>query len=58
MAYKLIVTKHADELLDFALRYLICQLKNEQAAVHLLDEVEKNRSSFSEKGTIAYGKNI
>ena len=42
MAYKLIVTKHADELLDFALRYLIYQLKNEQAAVHLLDEVEKN----------------
>ncbi len=41
MAYKLIVTKHADELLDFALHYLIYQLKNEQAAVHLLDEVEK-----------------
>ena len=41
MAYKLIITEHADELLDAALQYLIYQLKNEQAAVHLLDEVEK-----------------
>ena len=29
MAYKLIVTEHADELLDSILRYLIYQLKNE-----------------------------
>ncbi len=41
MAYKLVITEHADELLDSALRYLIYQLKNEQAAVHLLNEVEK-----------------
>lgn len=40
MAYKLIVTEHADELLDSILRYLIYQLKNEQAAVHLLDEIK------------------
>lgn len=40
MAYKLIVTEHADELLDNILRYLIYQLKNEQAAVHLLDEMK------------------
>lgn len=40
MAYKLIVTEHADELLDKILRYLIYQLKNEQAAVHLLDEMK------------------
>ena len=41
MAYKLVITEHADELLDSALRYLVYQLKNEQAAIHLLDEVEK-----------------
>ncbi|MCM1282816.1 MAG: type II toxin-antitoxin system RelE/ParE family toxin [Muribaculaceae bacterium] len=40
MAYKLVVTEHADELLDRILRYLIYQLKNEQAAVHLLDEMK------------------
>ena len=39
MAYKLIVTEHVDELLDNILRHLIYQLKNEQAAVHLLDEI-------------------
>lgn len=39
MAYKLIVTERADELLDHILYYLIYQLKNEQAAAHLLDEV-------------------
>ena len=39
MAYKLIVTERADELLDLILYYLIYQLKNEQAAAHLLDEV-------------------
>lgn len=39
MAYKLIVTEHANELLDNILHYLIYQLKNEQAAVHLLDEM-------------------
>ena len=41
MAYKLIVTEHADELLDNILRHLIYQLKNEQAAAHLLDEMKK-----------------
>lgn len=40
MAYKLVVTEHADELLDHILRYLIYQLKNKQAAVHLLDEMK------------------
>ncbi len=40
MAYKLVVTEHADELLDRILRYLMYQLKNEQAAVHLLDEMK------------------
>ena len=41
MAYKLIVTEYADKLLDNILHYLIYQLKNEQAAVHLLDEMKK-----------------
>lgn len=40
MTYKLIVTEHADELLDNILHYLIYQLKNKQAAVHLLDEIQ------------------
>ncbi|MCM1494476.1 MAG: type II toxin-antitoxin system RelE/ParE family toxin [Bacteroides sp.] len=40
MAYKLVITEHADELFDRILRYLIYQLKNEQAAVHLLDETK------------------
>jgi len=40
MAYELVVTEHADELLDNILCHFICQLKNEQAAVHLLDEIQ------------------
>ena len=40
MAYKLIVTDHASELLDNLLHYLIYQLKSEQAARHLLDEID------------------
>ena len=40
MAYKLIVTEHANELLDNLLYYLIYQLKSEQAARHLLDGID------------------
>ncbi len=40
MAYKLIVTKHADKLLDNIVYYLLYQLKSEQAAKHLLNEIE------------------
>ena len=40
MTYKLIVTEHAEALLDSILRYLIYQLKNKQAATHLLDEIK------------------
>ena len=40
MAYKLIVTEHADELLDHILYYLVYQLKNKQAAKHLLEEID------------------
>ena len=41
MAYKLIVTEHADELLDHILYYLSFQLKNEQAVAYLLDELDR-----------------
>lgn len=41
MAYNLSVTEHADELLDHILYYLLYQLKSEQAARHLLDEIER-----------------
>jgi len=40
MIYKLIITERADELLDNILHYLLYQLKNEQAAKHLLDEID------------------
>lgn len=40
MAYKLIVTEHADELLDNLMNYLLYRLKNVQAARHLLDGIE------------------
>lgn len=40
MTYKLMITKHADELLDHILHHLIYQLKNEQAAAHLLNEIQ------------------
>lgn len=41
MAYRLIISEHADLLLDNIVRYLLYRLKNEQAAIHLLDGIEK-----------------
>lgn len=41
MAYKLIITEHADELLNSLLYHLIYRLKNQQAAKHLPDEIDK-----------------
>jgi len=41
MAYELIITKRADELLDNLLYHIIFRLKNEQAASHLLNSIEK-----------------
>lgn len=41
MAYKLIISEHADRLLDQLIFHLIYRLKNEQAAKHLLDELDK-----------------
>lgn len=40
MVYRVLVTEHADELLDQHMYYLLYKLKNEQAARHLLKEIE------------------
>ena len=40
MAYKLIITERADELIDRLVSYLINKLKNPDAASHFLDELE------------------
>ena len=39
MAYKLVVSEHADELLDNLVYYLLYRLKSEQAGRHLLDGI-------------------
>lgn len=41
MGYRLKVTEHAEELLSDLVYYLIYHLKNEHAAAHLFDEIEK-----------------
>lgn len=41
MDYKLIITERAEELMDERIYYLLYKLKNEQAATHLLDGIEK-----------------
>lgn len=48
MAYKLIVTEHADELLDNLVYHLLYRLKSEQAARHLLDGIENVYECFEE----------
>ncbi len=40
MAYKLVITEHADELIDKLVYHLLYRLKNEQAAKHLLDGID------------------
>ena len=40
MDYNLIITEKAEELLDNLVNYLLYELKNQQAAIHLLDEVD------------------
>ena len=40
MAYNLIVTQRADELIDRLTAYLVNNLKNPDAASHFLDELE------------------
>ena len=39
MVYKLVITERAEQLMDRLVYYLFFQLKNEQAASHLLDAV-------------------
>ena len=41
MAYKLIITEHANVQLDNIVYHLLYRLKNEQAVKHLLDGIEK-----------------
>ena len=41
MRYKLIITERAEELLDGLVRYLLYRIKNQQAALHLLESIEK-----------------
>lgn len=48
MNYKLIITERAEELLDGLVRYLLYQIKNEQAARHLLDSAEQVYSRLEE----------
>ena len=55
MAYKLIITEKAEELLDNLIYHLIYRLKNTQAAAHLFDSIdriydrlEENPFQFSE----------
>ena len=40
MHYKLIVTDRAGELVDECVNHLVNRLKNQQAAVHLLDGID------------------
>lgn len=48
MNYKLIITERAEELLDGLVRYLLYQIKNEQAAVHFLNSIEQVYSRLEE----------
>lgn len=41
MGYRLIITDRAEELLDGLVNYLLYKLKNQQAAIHLLDNIER-----------------
>lgn len=49
MAYKLIITEHADELLDRLVCHLLFRLKNEQAAKHLLDGIDNVYQRLEDK---------
>ena len=40
MDYKLVISEHADELLNNLVYYLLYRLKSEQAARHLLDGID------------------
>lgn len=40
MAYKLVITEHAQKLIDSLTEYLLFQLQNHQAATHLLNGID------------------
>ncbi|MCR5329580.1 MAG: type II toxin-antitoxin system RelE/ParE family toxin [Lachnospiraceae bacterium] len=40
MAYNLIITDRADELIDKLASYLLNKLKNPEAAIHFMDDME------------------
>ena len=52
MEYRLVITEHAEELLDNLIYYLLYKLKNEQAAKHLLNGVENVYERNETKGNI------
>lgn len=61
MEYRLVITEHAEELLDNLIYYLLYKLKNEQAAKHLLNGVENvyermetNHSNLQSAGTVIW----
>ena len=41
MYYRLIITEKAEELMDNLVKYLLYRIKKQQAAIHLLDSVER-----------------
>lgn len=41
MDYKIIITEGAEQQLDNLITYLLFELQNEQAAIHLLNQVEQ-----------------
>ena len=48
MAYNLIVTERADELVDLSVGYLVNRLKNPKAAVHLMDGISEVYSRLAD----------
>ena len=49
MGYRLIITDRAEELLDGLVNYLLYKIKNQQAAIHLLDNLERLYDRLEEK---------
>lgn len=41
MDYRLIITKQAERMLDRLINYLLYRIKNQQAAMHLFDSIER-----------------
>ena len=46
MGYRLIITERTEQLLDNCVQYLLYQLKNSQAAAHLLGSIERIYDQF------------